>query len=268
MTKEEFPFCDCGCGERVSKVGNRFINHHQCRGMHHSQETKDKISEGNKNPKPKPIALLCKCGCGELANPGRDYIKGHSCRGRHPKFSDQARKNMSDAKRGKSWTESQRIAITAAMSKEKDPLPNGWEIKEGSKIATNKECGSYLGIVVAEQLLAKMFNNVQVMPIGNMGFDFICNKGMRVDSKSSATGDKGYWLFNIERNKTADYFILIAFNNRKELKIEHIWLIPGKDINNHKSAQISKVTISKWSKYEQPIDKAILCCNEMKEESV
>jgi hypothetical protein len=32
MTKELLPFCECGCGRRVSKIGNRFINGHNIRG--------------------------------------------------------------------------------------------------------------------------------------------------------------------------------------------------------------------------------------------
>lgn len=253
MTEELLPFCECGCGERVTKVGNRFIKGHQWR----------------KYPKPEP--QLCECGCGKLTNPGRKYIKGHYRTGWH--HTPEARERMAKTTRGKPASEAKKLALINSRKKAKTiresdiPLPNGFEIKKNSKMATNKECGSYLGIVVAEQLLIRIFKNVQVMHQGHSGFDFICGEGYRIDSKSAATGDKGYWLFNIERNEIADYFILMAFDNRRDLNIEHIWLIPGKAINNRKSVQISKSTLPKWSKYEQPIDKAILCCNEMKGES-
>lgn len=41
----ELPFCECGCGERVSKVGNRFIWGHHNRGTPMSDEQKIKISK-------------------------------------------------------------------------------------------------------------------------------------------------------------------------------------------------------------------------------
>lgn len=48
--KEELPFCECGCGERVKKQGNRFINGHNAKGKNnpfykktHSEEAKIKM---------------------------------------------------------------------------------------------------------------------------------------------------------------------------------------------------------------------------------
>ena len=35
--------CECGCGEEVSKFGNRFIHGHNERNKHHSKDTKEKI---------------------------------------------------------------------------------------------------------------------------------------------------------------------------------------------------------------------------------
>ena len=51
----------------------------------------------------------------------------------------------------------------------------------------NKDCASYLGIVIGERLIRHLFNDVEVMPPGNMGFDFICNKGKKIDVKSSTS---------------------------------------------------------------------------------
>lgn len=69
MTNEELlPFCDCGCGLRVTKPGNRFRHGH------------NKSNLGNFKPKPEP--KLCGCGCGLYALPGNDYIAGHQNRGR------------------------------------------------------------------------------------------------------------------------------------------------------------------------------------------
>ena len=41
---EELPFCKCGCGERVTRIGNKYINGHNRFGRHHSDESKDKMS--------------------------------------------------------------------------------------------------------------------------------------------------------------------------------------------------------------------------------
>lgn len=64
---KELPFCECGCGKRVSKKGNRFIWGHNQRG-----KCKKIIPEFE--PK------LCKCGCGGYTNPGKIYIWGHNSR--------------------------------------------------------------------------------------------------------------------------------------------------------------------------------------------
>ena len=49
-------FCECNCGFRVTKVGNRFINHHSHRGKNHpmlgkkhSEESKEKMSMFHKS---------------------------------------------------------------------------------------------------------------------------------------------------------------------------------------------------------------------------
>lgn len=38
MTNEDLPFCECGCGKRVSKVGNRFIIGHHGKGVPRTSE--------------------------------------------------------------------------------------------------------------------------------------------------------------------------------------------------------------------------------------
>lgn len=36
MTEEQLPLCECGCGEPVAKMGNRFIYGHNQRGENNS----------------------------------------------------------------------------------------------------------------------------------------------------------------------------------------------------------------------------------------
>ena len=140
----------------------------------------------------------------------------------------------------------------------------GWK----SGVIDNKDCSNYLGITIAEQLLAKIFKNVEVMPYGNKGFDFKCNHGYMIDVKSS-TKMKNYngWSFKINHNLIADYFLCLAFDDRKNLNPLHIWLIPSKEINHLTGLGISESRLDKWSKYEltDKMDKVIGCCNIMKE---
>ena len=134
--------------------------------------------------------------------------------------------------------------------------------------AYNKNCPIYLGVTIAEQLLAKVFKNVKRMPNCNQGFDIICNQGYKIDIKSSTRSkNRNGWIFNINHNKIADYFLYLAFDDRKNLNPLHIWLIPSKEINYLIGLRISESKLDKWSKYEltDKLDKVIGCCNIMKE---
>ena len=178
----------------------------------------------------------------KVTKSGNRFILGHQNRGRKRPCSLFRRE-----------------AIIRGHLKRKDPLYDGWDSKT---ITTNKDCAVYLGNIV-EQLLSKIFKDVKVMPHGNRGFDFICSKDLKIDAKGGVISNNK-WNFFINRNRIADYFLCIGFNSRKDLIPIHLWLIPGNVINHLKSLKIYKVNLNKWEKYEQSIDKAILCCNEMK----
>lgn len=133
----------------------------------------------------------------------------------------------------------------------------------------NKHCSQWLGIAVAEKVLAATFKNVQVMPENNPAFDFICGKGFRIDVKCACRthykNRNDRWGFTIKRNKVADYFLLLAFDNREDLNPEFIWLVPGDVLNDKFAINISVTTTEKWKKYEKLIDAVVMCCNHMKE---
>jgi hypothetical protein len=132
----------------------------------------------------------------------------------------------------------------------------------------NKKCSQWLGIAVAERVLAAVFKNVQVMPENNRSFDFICGKGFKIDVKSSCRGHyknrNDRWNFTIKNNKVADYFLLLAFDSREDLNPEFVWLVPGHVINDKFAINISVTTTDKWKEYEKSIDKVTICCNKMK----
>ena len=139
----------------------------------------------------------------------------------------------------------------------------------GKSASENKKCSMFLGVHVAERVLSNVFKDVKQMPYGCSGYDFICNKGKKIGVKGACTyTDKcGYsrWHFRIRRNKTADYFLCLAFDNRKDLNPLYIWLIPGHIVNHIITTSISKSTIEKWDEYKLDINKVVTCCDTMKQ---
>lgn len=94
----------------------------------------------------------------------------------------------------------------------------------------NKKCPLFLGCHVAERVLSHVFKDVERMPHNNKGFDFICNKGFKIDSKASCLHKDNTYIFHINHNKIADYFLCIAFDNRDNLNPQYIWLIKSDEI--------------------------------------
>lgn len=136
----------------------------------------------------------------------------------------------------------------------------------------NKQCTTYLGVHVAEHLLSKVFSNVMRMPSGHKGYDFICGKGFKIDVKSSSlilatNSDTHHWFFTTKKNKVADYFALLAFDNRVSLTPLHFWIIPTDILNDKVTATISPTTTHKWKEFEKPTDKIITYCNDIKTKS-
>lgn len=101
-------------------------------------------------------------------------------------------------------------------------------------MSENKECAAYLGVHIAETVLSKIFHNVKRMPVQFSGYDFVCGKGFKVDVKCSVltddTRNHRLFRFNIRKNIFADYFLLLAFDNRECLTPLHLWLINGDEL--------------------------------------
>ena len=134
-------------------------------------------------------------------------------------------------------------------------------------MSENRGCAIFLGIHVAERVLSKVFKNVEIQPHGNPGFDFICNKGMKIDVKSSCiriNKNINYWNFHIDKNKIADYFLCLAFDNRNDLNPLHMWLLPADKFNNKTGAGILVNKINKWDKCALDINKVSVCCDVIK----
>ena len=137
-----------------------------------------------------------------------------------------------------------------------------WRRANGRLTASeNKSCSTYLGVHIAEKILSVVFKDVTRMQNCNKGFDFLCSKGMKIDVKSgvfTSKGSSGKWTFRINKNMVADYFLCLAFDNRKDLTPKHLWLLPSEAVNNNMSITISNGTIDKWDEYRLDISKVDL----------
>lgn len=129
-----------------------------------------------------------------------------------------------------------------------------------------KDSAQWLGIYVAEQVLENYFQDIEKMPPCNRGYDFKCRLGYKIDVKAACLRNNEGWYFRIAKNKIADYFLCLAFDNRNALTPLHIWLIPSNVVNNKTGMSIANapIPIEKWAKYEKPIGKVIEACNLMK----
>ena len=98
----------------------------------------------------------------------------------------------------------------------------------------------------------------------NPGYDFICNRGKKIDVKSSCIRRGNTWIFRINYNTIADYFLCLAFDNRADLNPMHIWLLPSNITSHLSGASIGFSTISKWDEYRLDISKVSMCCDLMR----
>lgn len=141
----------------------------------------------------------------------------------------------------------------------------------GKPASENRQCAAFLGVHVAEQVLSKVFKDVQKMPPNHKGYDFICIKDKKIDVKSACTHmhdtKSDRWGFAIRKNQIADYYLCLAFNNREDLNPLHIWLIPGDVINHLTYASISESTLSKWDEFKLDINKVTTCCDTLKNQN-
>ncbi len=144
----------------------------------------------------------------------------------------------------------------------------------------NKKCGVFLGCYVAERVLSHIFKDVERTPYGSLGYDFVCNKGFKIDVKSCClhVRDNNY-TFHINLNEYADYFLCIGFDNRTDLNPQHIWLIKCNELIKTQRRGYKKLSefktliitsningLSKFSKYEltDKLKETIECCNSLK----
>lgn len=139
MSKISLPLCECGCGELVSKEGNRFVFGHHYRirfplcecgcGQHVTRHFNRFISGHNwrsvcRSKKPSEEPKLCECGCGRLAKAGNRFITGHNARltrGPRKPFSEEHKQKLSIAMKER-WADSRyRLVMSKRFQGEDNP---------------------------------------------------------------------------------------------------------------------------------------------------
>lgn len=189
-----------------------------------------------------------KCGCSLSVR--SNWLKSHAER------NSRICKTC-DKEEGRAWRNNNKERSNKSVR-------NRYYRNGGKSMGENKSCTQFLGVHVAERVLSKTFKDVELMPYGNKGYDFICNKGKKIDVKSACINSKNGWVFIIKRNTTADFFLCLAFDNREDLNILYAWLLPNSLVNHLSSASISKSTIDKWDDYKMDVSRIIEYCNIMK----
>lgn len=111
----------------------------------------------------------------------------------------------------------------------------------------NPDCVSYIrhirdyleSILDIERLSYKGINNER------KSVDFIMNldgnklKVKLIVSRMSSDDIGPFWKYNIEHNKNADAFLLIAFGDREYLELQHMWFIISEQILQTKKTKMS-----------------------------
>lgn len=148
----------------------------------------------------------------------------------------------------------------------------------------NKNCAVYLGIVIGESLLENFFKDITIAPPGNKGFDFVCDRGYKIDSKISTSRthkrtiiENVHWSFELRNNTLADYFCCITIDQRDDvhnLNIIKTWLIPrdalsmtGIPMHKLTTLTISSSNIPYWMQYELNENMLNECCSAMGNEA-
>ena len=98
----------------------------------------------------------------------------------------------------------------------------------------NEDCPAHFGDFT-ESLMILTFEDAVKMPCDNPGFDWTCKKGYKIDNKSrclyyNISEDWLGWTFPIRFNKTAEWFILSAWDDRNSLNPLHVWAFHKNDM--------------------------------------
>lgn len=133
-----------------------------------------------------------------------------------------------------------------------------WKYYPGmpNPIRENRKDPRFIGLYVAENGVLKLFEGSKQMKRGNPGYDIICDKGYKIEVKAATLTRYNTLVFHLEKNKIADYFILIGFNNIIELKPLYLWVIKSDEIIRESCIKdIDVLSISNEPELAKPFEK-------------
>lgn len=118
-----------------------------------------------------------------------------------------------------------------------------WNDGYVTPMSENKDCTAYFGEWIANNYVSKIFVDINIMPYGNSGYNWICKNGLKIDHKASCLIRKrevigefktwlGWvgWTFAIKHNNIADIFILSGWDNRDSMTPLFVWALRSHDI--------------------------------------
>lgn len=128
----------------------------------------------------------------------------------------------------------------------------GWrapeEVRQKMSAGANRRGTQELGIDITNQIFQDLYPRADFISCAHR-YDFILG-GKKIDVKG-AVFSKGRWAYAIQKNRIADVFFLMAFDENYDLL--RMWCVPSDEISHLTGITISEGTFKRWERYVIPI---------------
>ena len=129
----------------------------------------------------------------------------------------------------------------------------GWrapeEVRQRMSNNASRRGTQELGIDITNQIFQDLYPRAQFISDAHR-YDFILND-LKIDVKG-AVFSNGHWAYAIQRNKIADVFFLMGFD--EDYNLLKMWCIPASDISHLTGIAISRGTLKRWEEYVIPMN--------------